>query len=221
MIRYLLASALLLAPIATGQSSRGDVTVKFLAERVPPEIGRVALAVDDTRGEAFDLPVNHLSEPIVPPARTCKVMSLAKNVPLATLKLPESGKSFIALLIPSPAGGYKPVVMPANDPKFKVGDVYFYNHSDLPVLGYVGTAKFTLDPGDGTTLRPAGAKENTYYDVGFGFRDKEMGNRLLSTTRWPIDKHIRSYVFFYVNPSTRKIDFRAVDEFVAPENAGR
>jgi hypothetical protein len=120
------------------------------------------------------------------------------------------------LLIPATTGGYKPVVISSGDPSFKPGDVYFYNHADKPVLGYVGTAKFILEPAKGQTLRPAGAKPEKYYDVGFGVREKE-GDRALSTTRWPVDDKIRSYVFFFVNPGTKRLDFRAVDEFVPPE----
>lgn len=216
MTRLLFALLLVLVPHATARGA-GGATVRFLAERIPADLGQVVLATEETKGEAFDLPVNHLSAPLAAPDRAFKVQSVAKNVPLASVTLPEKGDDFIVLLIPSASGGYQSVVMAAKDPKFKVGDVYFHNHSAQQVLGYVGTAKFTLEPGKGTVLRPAGAKENTYYDVGFGFHDGEKGNRVLSKTRWPVDKNIRSYVFFFVNPSTGKIDFRAVDEFVAPE----
>ncbi len=198
------------------QPGGGDLTVRFLAERVPGGLGEVLLASDKVRGKPFNLPVNNLSDPIVPPARLFSVRPAAKDVSLADVTLPEAGKSFIVLLIPSPSAGYKAVVISAGDPKFKPGDVYFYNHADKPVLGYVGTAKFILQPGTGQTLRPAGAKEEKYYDVGFGVREKE-GDRALSTTRWPVDDKMRSYVFFFVNPSTKRLDFRAVDEFVPPE----
>lgn len=217
MIRLSAAFLLALVIHANAQGGGKGPTVRFLAERVPADLGQVVLSADETRGQPFDLPVNNLSEPMAAPARACKLLSVEKNVPLANLAFPEKGDEFIALLVPSPEGGYKPVIMSAKDPKFKVGDVYFHNHSDKAVLGYVGTAKFTLAPGKGTVLRPAGAKDDTYYDVGFGFHDETKGNRVLSKTRWPVDKHIRSYVFFFVNPSTKKIDFRAVDEFVAPD----
>lgn len=40
------------------------------------------------------------------------------------------------------------------------------------------------------------------------------GVRVLCITRWPEDKQARFYVFFYVNPDTKRITYRAVDEFV-------
>jgi hypothetical protein len=207
---------LLFTPLLNAQESGRDVKVRFLAERVPANLGKVELLAGKVRSAGFDLPANHLSEPQSPPARGFSVCQAGKDAALAAVTLPEGGKSFIVLLIPAQAGGYKPVVVPSDDPSFKPGDVYFYNHSDKPVLGYVGTAKFVLQPATGQTLRPTGAKPENYYDVGFGVREKE-GDRALSTTRWPVDPQQRSYVFFFVNPKNNRLDFRAVDEFVPPE----
>ncbi len=109
----------------------------------------------------------------------------------------------------------KAVVINSGDVNFRGGDVYFYNHAGKPVLGYVGTSKFLLNPGQGKLLRPEGAKEETYYDVGFGVREAE-GDRVMRTMRWPVLTRSRSYVFFYQNPVKDRIDYRAVDEFVAP-----
>jgi len=33
-------------------------------------------------------------------------------------------------------------------------------------------------------------------------------------TKWPESKHMRYYVFFYNDPKTKSITYRAVDEFV-------
>lgn len=221
MMRFI--SLLVLAFTATlhaQKASGGDLKVRFLAERTSAEIGQVILATEKFRGTPFDLPINHLSTPLDIPARQFSLRSVAKDVSLVNITLPENGKSFIILLIPSPTGGFKPVVISSDDPAFKPGDVYFYNHADKTVLGYVGTAKFILEPTKGTILRPEGAREGKFYDVGMGVREKE-GDRALSTTRWPVDDKIRSYVFFFINPKTKQLDFRAVDEFVrvaAPAN---
>lgn len=214
MIRRSIVLLLAAAALAKGQGSDG-VKVRFLAERAPKELGQVLLAEGETRGPAFELPHNHLSEPIDAPARRFELRAVKPDVSLSTITLPESGKSFIALMIPAPKGGYVPVVLRADDPGFRPGDVYFYNHAGKTVLGYVGTAKFILAPAKGQVLRPAGAKAENYYDVGFGVREKE-GDRALSTTRWPVDNRSRSYVFFFDNPVTKRVDFRAVDEFVPP-----
>lgn len=216
-----LAACLLFAVsgLALAQSAplKSEAKVRFLAERVAPDLGQVVLAAKDAKSAPFDLPVNHLSDPQSPPARVFSVWSVAKNVSLATVTLPAEGDSFIALLVPAAAGGYQPVVIAAKDKAFRPGDIYFYNHADKPVLGYVGTAKFLLEPAAGKMLRPEGASaDGRYYEIGLGVREKE-GDRPLSTARWPVQKEMRMYVFFFINPRTQRLDFRAVDEFVEPE----
>jgi hypothetical protein len=220
LIPALLAGLALAAPIADAQSTRASkkLQVRFLAERIPAEIGQVRLMSGEWKSDDFDLPGNHLSPPQTPPERVFEVWSAAKNVSLAKISLPEPATSFVVILVPASKGGYSPVILPANNPNFKAGDVYFYNHADKTVLGYVGTSKFTLAPAKGTMLRPAGPKgDGKYYDVGLGFRDSD-GDRPLSLARWPVQEGIRMYVFFYINPTTQRIDFRAVDEFIEAED---
>jgi hypothetical protein len=215
MPRVFLIAVLVLAAIANAiEPSKGGPDVRFLAERAPADLGQVLLASAEGRSDPFDLPVNNLSAPKTPPAKVFSVWSVANNVSLASVALPEEGKSFIVLLIPSSKGGYSPVVMRSDDPSFKPGDIYFHNIADKTVLGFVGTAKFTLDPAKGTIVRPKGARDEKFYDVGLGVREKE-GDRVLATTRWPEDSQSRFYVFFYLNPETKSISYRAVDEFVA------
>ncbi|MEO8615325.1 MAG: hypothetical protein ABI600_09305 [Luteolibacter sp.] len=200
---------------ATGFAAPDAVTMRFLAERAPGNLGEVLLAVGDKLSPPFALSSDHLSDPIPAPALKMAMRLQDKPTVLAEIILPENGTSFIVLLIPDPKGGFSPVVINASDINFRGGDVYFFNHAEKPVIGYVGTAKFILKPGEGRLLRPAGAKEETYYDVGFGVRETE-GDRVMRTLRWPVLTRSRSYVFFYLNPTKNRIDFRAVDEFVAP-----
>jgi hypothetical protein len=217
MTRLLLLITLASTLLAHGQSpTGGPLKVRFLAERSPGNLGQVLLVVGESRGKPFDLPVNQLSDPIDAPGRAFGLRAMEKDVALANISLPEKGKSFIILLIPATEGGYKHVVIASDDTSFSPGDVYLYNHANKTVLGFVGTSKFVLEPATGKILRPAGAKPERYYDVGIGVREPE-GDRMLSTTRWPEDKMMRNYVFFFVNPKTQRVDFRAVDEFITKE----
>ncbi len=211
MFRLPFAILLTLASPLAAEGKR--LKVRFLAERVPPELGQTLLAAGETRTSAFDLPSRYLSDPLTPPAREFQIRAEKPDVALATIKLPDGGNSFIAILLPDPAGGYRPFVIRADDPDFKPGDVCFLNHTDKTILGHVGTARFTLEASAHKTLRPAGARKENFYDVGFGIRE-ETADRVLSTTRWPVDDKIRSYVFFYLNPTSGRLDYRAVDEFV-------
>lgn len=216
MIRFLLL-AWCLFPVALFAQSPGtpDLEVRFLAERSPKDIGQVVMAIADKRSAPFDLPSNYLSTPYNPPARTFTLRATKPDVALGNVVLPEDGKAFVVLLVPAKEGGFKPIVIRSDDSGFRQGDVYFYNHSPKLVLGFVGTAKFTLEPAKGLVLHPGGARAENFYDVGFGVRE-EKGDRILSNTRWPVDDKVRSYVFFFVNPVTGLMDFRAVEEFIPP-----
>jgi hypothetical protein len=220
MIRLPALILVFLATFASAQDRK--LTVRFLAERAPEQIGQVVMLTGTTLSEPFELPTNRLSEPIPAPGRAVALLRTADSQPpnpakaLARITLPEPGDAFIVLLIPDPKnGGYRPIVIRSDDMNFRAGDVYFYNHANKPVLGYVGTSKFILPPGEGKPLRPAGAKEETYYDVGFGVREAE-GDRPLRSMRWPVLTRSRSYVFFFENPVKKRIDYRAVDEYVPP-----
>lgn len=215
MKRLLILVAASLAAHVTLLAAAGGPSLRFLAERAPGNLGEVVLAVGDQLTPPFTLSSQRLSDPLIAPARKLALRLREKPLVLSQISLPENGDSFIILLIPDPKGGFRPVVINAADVNFRGGDVYFYNHSPKPVLGYVGSAKFMLNPEEGKLLRPAGAKDETYYDVGFGVREAE-GDRVMRTLRWPVLTRSRSYVFFYHNPLKDRIDFRSVDEFIAP-----
>ncbi len=222
MFRFLFAllfSALLTTPLSAQTAGGKGLQVRLLAERTPKDLGAVVLVAGEKTSDPFVLPVNHVSEPIKAPARSFGLKPADAATELAKVELPEEGDQFIVLLLPSKEGGYESVVIPAVNEKFKIGDVYFHNHSNKGVMGYVGDARFALLPGKGTFLRPKGPVNGKYYNVGFGVRE-ETGDRTISKTRWPIDKGIRSYIFFFVNPETGKVTYRAIDEPVTPSPQG-
>ena len=148
MNHYLLPVIFLLISAVCGwanEASKG-LKVRFLAQTAPADLGTVELVAGKERTPPFTLPVNNLSMPQSPPDRVFSVWAVDKKVSLVTITLPEEGNSFIALLIPSPNGGYSPVLIPSENPSFKGGDIYFYNHANKSVLGFVGNSKFTLTP---------------------------------------------------------------------------
>lgn len=211
--------SLVFALFTASHAAGAEPDVRFLAERVPKELGQVSMFAEEARSEPFDLPTNNLSLPQPAPGRHFVLRPEGREVTVAKIALPENGKSFIVLLLPSAKAGYEAVVIPDDQSGFKPGDVYFYNNANKTVLGFVGTTKFALPPAQGKSVRPQGAREEGFYDVGFGVREKE-GDRSLSKTRWPVEERIRSYVFFFMNPKTKRVDFRAIDEFVPPKDAG-
>jgi hypothetical protein len=205
-IQTLVLSLLLATPLLAR-----DVTVRLLADQAIDGASEVTLTAGTKRSGPIPLPHNAPSEPLVAPARAFEVKS--GQTSLAKVALPAKGDSFLVLLLAGEKS-YQPVVLPADGKSFKGGDVYFHNGSAKSISGKVGTTVFSLEPGKGSVVTPAGALPEKLYDVAFKVRD-ESGERVLSETRWPVDPQLRSYVFFFSKPGTDRIDFRAVEEFVA------
>lgn len=223
-IRFPRFLALVLATISTlhgQQAEERQISVKFVAERVPGNVSEVVLTAADTfRSDPFALPKNHLSEPITVPVRAFAVRAkdATAGAPIAEVKLPDKGSKFVAVLVPAREGNLRAIVLPADSPDFRPGDVFFYNHTTAVVVGRLGKKVIQLDPGAGKAERPEVDDGAPYIDVAFA---QKVGNeaKMLSSTRWPIDERTRGYVFFFVDPNTNRLTYRAVDEFVAPAPA--
>lgn len=190
--------------------------VRFLAEMIPKNLGQVLLANAELRSDPFNLPMNNLSPPQKPPARVFNIWSLEINRSIASVKLPEEGKSFIVLLLLSQKGDYSPVVLPAENPAFKGGDVYFFNNTKKLVLGKLGKTDFSLQPGKSTVVTPRGFGDARYYHALLGVR-KAGKNSVIKSMKWPSSKLTRNYVFFFFDPLKKRITYRAVDEFIIPK----
>ncbi len=196
----LFAAVLLITGQDIARAQKAKLKVRLLAERIPPNLGKVTLANEDIQSDPFNLPMNNLSAPQEPPARAFRIQTINKNIPLATVKLPEEGNSFVVILLPNAEGLYTPIIMPFNGSKFKPGDAYIHNNTPKTVLGFIGTAKFSLRPKRGTVITLKGARKERFYDVGLGVREDDGTNRMIKSTRWPEDKQARFYVFYYVDP---------------------
>lgn len=55
----------------------------------------------------------------------------------------------------------------------------------------------------------------TYYDIAFATREP-TGDKLLSSSRWPVENHLRTYLFFFTNAQGRTT-FRGVDEYLTAD----
>jgi hypothetical protein len=189
--------------------------IRFLAESVPADRGEVTWLAGGKQGTEFLLTANQLSESITVPARVIGLQSKLDKRKLAVITLPAAGESFVVLLIPEAAGTLKSVVIDADPASFRSGDVFLYNHTDKKIAGHLGSSKFELPPGEGKAQRPSGDMTEGSYNVAFNVRE-ETGDRVLRTMRWPFQTRSRSYCFFSLDPVKKRIEFRAVDEFVVP-----
>lgn len=209
--------SLLLALAAPAQNSDAKpALVRFVAQQVPTDMPRVVMRTEDKISDPFELPVNNLTPKLKSPARTFHLTLENRNISIGSVKLPEEGESFVILLLLAKKDGYHPIVLPAAANSFRPGDIYLHNHSDQAILGKIGDKSFTIPPGKGLIHHPSGAVAKTYYSVAFAIRGKTGKDRFLTTSRWPVNHRNRSYVIFHNDPSTGRVKFRAIDEFIAP-----
>lgn len=195
---------------AQTKSTSGGIHVRFLAEQTPEGLGKVFLHLGEVKSESFDLPTRFLSESVPVGARPMALKTVEKEVTLCSITLPETGGSFAVVLVAAKPAGYGAIFVRTDDPAFKAGDVFFINQSDKIVLGKLGTAPLVLKPGDTAKSRPTGPVDNAYYDIAFAVRS-EKGDKLISSSRWPIDNNLRSYLVFF-NDAKGRTTFRAIDE---------
>jgi len=207
-----LPAALVAQEKAPLKKQEPGVQVRFLAEVAPPELGKVCLFFGKEKSEGIILPTNQLSDPLTVSQRVIVLKTVEKEIPLCSITLPETGSAFAIVLVTAKPAGFTPIVVRTDDPSFKAGDVFFINRSEKTVLGKLGNTPLILKPGENSKTRPSSAVAETYYDIAFATRE-EAGDKLISSSRWPVDNNLRSYIFFFTN-AQGKTTFRAVDEYM-------
>jgi hypothetical protein len=214
LIWGLFGGGLLALGSATAQEDAGEpAEIRFAAQAAPRNLGDLVMVAGEERSEPFELPVNHLSEPQTAPARVVGLVRENQPGVLTTIRLPAEGEAFIVLLVPGTETPFEPVVLPAAEDKFRPGDYYVHNISKKRVIGKVGSVTFTVPPRSGRIVKPKGAVEDRYYNVLLGVVDGGQ-KKPISTSRWPLSPRMRTYLFFFDNPTRGDVDFRAIDEFV-------
>lgn len=209
------------APAEGGARTAGKAGVKvsWLAARGFGDDGKsVAKVGEEWQSKPFAIPSNSLSEPLALPAR--KFTLVVKERPVTTIALPEEGKDFVVVLAPNTEGKWQSFAIRTDDGVFRPGDVFIHNSTATMVGGKLGRQEFALPGGKGERIRPLADPDKPFIDVAMYYKQGEQ-TRILSTTRWPLDERTRGYVFFFTDPKTGRIEYRAVDEFVPPPAAPR
>ncbi|MEO5711952.1 MAG: hypothetical protein ABIT37_00545 [Luteolibacter sp.] len=196
-------------PSGKGESG---ITLRLLADEVPEGQAKVVLQTGDSKSAAIDLPTATLSVPVVVPARTVVLKAADKDDPLCSITLPDEGKSFAILLAPEKPAGYAPFVLRLDDDTFKAGDMFIINRSAKTVVLKLGGTEVVLEVGKTVKSHPTNPVDDNYYNVTISERDPS-GDKLVTSSRWPVDVHLRSYLFFSTNDKGRTT-FRAVDEYL-------
>jgi hypothetical protein len=215
LVRLTLLLCIALAMPVSAQKAKpsGKVSVQLLAGSVPEGLGKVFLQTESAKSAEFDLPTATLSEPVTLSARSMALMTVGKEAPLCKVTLPTEGKSFAVLLAPEKPEGYVPFLVRLDDQSFKAGDVFLINRSEKAVVLKLGGNEVVIEAGKSVTTRPTEPVDGAYF-VTISERNA-AGDKLITSTRWPMDDQLRSYLFFSTNEKGKTV-YRAIDEYLAP-----
>lgn len=205
----LLFVALMPISVMNAKPSGKGPTVRIVANELPNGLSEAFIQSDEKKPKPLELTTNRLSEPIALASSTMVLKAADGKTNLCTVTLPDTGKSFTVLLVLEKAGTYTPFVVRTDDPAFKAGDIFFVNHTAKSIAMKLGGTELVIEPEKTAKAHPTKPVENSYVIV-ISERN-ETGDKVISSTRWPTDANLRSYIFLTTNASGRTI-YRAVDE---------
>lgn len=188
------------------------VTLRLLADAVPEGQAKVLLQTKTSKSDPLDLPTSALSAPVEMSARSMVLKAADSDTPLCNIAVPAEGKSFAVLLASEKPAGYVPFFVRLDDDSFKPGDLFFINRAAKTVVLKLGGNELVLEPGKSVKSRPTDPVDKNYYNVVISERDA-AGDKIITSSRWPVDDKLRSYVFFSTNDRGRTT-YRAVDEYL-------
>jgi len=191
------------------RAAEKGLTLRLLACEVTKEPAKVFLQTKKSKSEVFKLPSSALSEPMAVSARSVELKSPDNDVTLCSITLPAQGKSFALLLASEESAGFVPHIVRLDDASFKAGDYYFVNRSANTVVLNLGAAEVILEVGNAVKSRPTEPAGNNHYIVTMSYRS-ESGDKVFSSTRWPILNPNRSYIIFLTG-SNGKTTYRVVE----------
>ena len=204
--------------LAQSESFGAQTLLRFTSIGSSKEGEGYVLSSGTERSSLFAIPTNGFSVPVAAPTSKNPIVvgkadgATVRN--LATLKLPETGKRFLVLLFPDKDDAIRTAVIRADDPAFRPGDIMLFNQSEQRVEAELGDNKLNLEPGSETIFRPTRKDELPNYQVRF-FQVKEDKSKLFAASLWSYFNDKRAFVFFYQDPVTGSLTYRAIDEFTA------
>ena len=135
-------------------------------------------------------------------------------VPMGTIKLPDTGRNFILVFVPT-VDSYRVFPVRADDPEFKGNDALLFNFTPYRIHARIGTSKQAIDPGKSGKLRPAYEAGATFYRALFGYQSENEGIIPFNNTRWPVNDNLKALVFVSMDPRTNTPFYRSVVELAS------
>ncbi len=203
---------------AQDESPTKETLLRFTAFGFANDGREFVLAAGEKRTEPFAIPDNGFSAPVPVPAGDAALelgTATAGDSPfrgLAAIKLPDDGRRFLVILLPGRGDGLRPVMVRADDPAFRPGQIMILNLAMETLAADLGGEKFKFAPGSRTIFRPQRKDDLANYQVRF-YQSKNGKAKLFAANLWPHFDKKRAFVFLHTDPASGSPSYRSIDEF--------
>ncbi len=165
------------------------------------------------------------SQPVIAPKGKYRMVLNPKSAssekkPLCVIDLQDAKPRKLQVILEPHGKRLKPHFVNQMDKKFKVNSTRFFNTTDVPIATDLGGVKAVI-PAHGNIVSAAPSRsELPYYEVSFYYPQADGTPRKFECTRWPFRARGRNYTFFYVNPVTKGLSHKTVEEIVPQSPTG-
>lgn len=205
----------MLASASFVSAQGNEMSLQFVAfpKKLKPE--PVELLIGEDKTIDVDTPGHELTQPYKVP--NLKTIAVGKTVPgkdgkpvfQVYGKAESVAPQQIILLIrkgKENSDGYHLIPIDARLPNFGGASFLFFNASNIGFAGIIGDQKFALRPGKLQIIKPKPNHPPNICQVTLSFQREGTDKwKKFYDTRWPANEKVRSLVFFYQIPGTKRV----------------
>jgi hypothetical protein len=200
-------------------AKKSGIQIRAIAFNLFENIDAVELRREEQILTQLQLPTDQLriSVPVSARQFTCGVAEEKGFRVLGNVILPEIGRNFILVFVPTKTG-YRIFPVRSDDPAFKGNDILLFNFTKSTIGVMLGTAKQKIMPLKSAQMSPGIAPEDTFYQALFTYQKDEKGGPFIpfNNTNWPVNSNTKHMVFVHQDITTGEFTYRAVTELAAP-----
>ena len=214
-LALMFAASFLVLTAARAEPAK-QTLLRFTSFGLKDSGGEYVIAAGKIQTPPFTIPDNGFSAPVPAPGQgTALALGNPGGTPfhkLAAITLPETGKRFLVLVFPGKNETLRTLVVRADDPAFRPGQIMILNLSGEPLAGDLGGEKLRFAPGSQTIFRPRRKDELANYQVRF-YQAKQGKPKIFAASLWPYFDRKRAFVFLHTDPASGTPTYRSIDEF--------
>ncbi len=211
--------------IATLHAQSESASIRLLAFSRVGDVREVKAFGPDGKplhDKPLALPTEQLSPAQTVASRTLVFQAASAATAVGKVELPATGKDFILVFLPEPAGAaqlYRVDAVPVPEGSFGSGDQAFVNYSGTNVGFVIGGEKLQVPQGKSAVYHPKKVEGNRSM-VGYAQdKDGKWSATPFYSSRLIVQEGVRNFILIVRDPKTGAPDFRGIADFVEKPTA--